>query len=170
MSAGVSDSDDEIVLALVIAGVVELAIPDTWVEVDHDDQGVRGDLAWPLILTLGRIGEFDEDASLVGYARAVAEPHIDTQVGEARGVFTGRIDVLTPLDGFGFGVGVEGGYQVGDGGTGLVVGGGLIVSIAGVANYVLGYRAALVGPLQHRATLQLEIPLPMHWLYQSTEL
>lgn len=159
----------DIVIAVVVTGLLELAVPDVWVEVDHDDQEIRGDLGWPFVFTLGRVGKFDGDDPVVAFARVSAEPHIDTQGGHARGVFTGRIDALIPLNPYGFGLALEGGYQVGEDGSGPIAGGGLIVSGAGFVNLILMYRGAFVGPLQHRATLQLEVPLPVHWLYQDTD-
>lgn len=155
---------------LFLVALAELAIPD--VRGEFGDDGAAADLGWPFTFTWLRIGDYtsDPDAAFspIFFLRSSAEVHFETDKLVVRGVFTGRVDIVVPIEnGFGAGLALEGGYVVGDDSDAPLAGGGLLVDFQGLADVILQYRATFVDELRHDITLQLEIPIPVNIFYQD---
>jgi len=44
------------------------------------------------------------------------------------------------------------------------------MTLMGFFNWGVMYRAMWADPVQHRTTIQMEVPIPFHWLYQTSPL
>lgn len=152
----------DLLVAVAIGALVEIVVPDTWVE--FGDDGLAADMSWPLVVTWLRFGNFEPFGN---YLRSVTEVHVESGDWTVRGLFGGRLDMLVRRDELSLGIFAEGGYVVGEDSNAPMVGGGLIVDNFGSLAVLLMYRTTFVEVQRHEMTLNLELALPVYLLYQD---
>lgn len=140
------------ILRYIVAPALELAIPDTYLELGEGVEGEAGvSLAWPLTVPFASFGSWDTTKLIL---EASPEVHYVPRRDIVRGVFMGRVRSMWMFAG----VYVEGGYAIGEDANAPVVGAAPLFSYEEQPLVAITYRATITGDVRHAVTLNVEFP------------